>query len=339
MQTDARARPLLIVTGVCSACVLFMMYTVSMTRSLILTGCTWLTLFSVMSLVSALLSMGAKRTPPTTAYTYGMARVPVLTVFASTVLAQLAALFLVKESVEHLLESEAEEHTHGHWMFIPGVVVACLAQLLAVYAVANEPLRAVLTAAHNSWLQEQASDMSRAVCRVVPGLSRLLLPRINSLALLTGVTTASCLLFNYLHVARQMWWADAVGIFVGPFPCLMVPQCISMFIIGSMWPLTTHTGRILLQTTPPHMVTQFDKCVRECETLDGVLELTQCHFWQLDYARMCGTVVVRVRRDADEQLVLALVTEKLSAVLAVLTVQVVKSSDTYSSSGCCFQFK
>lgn len=37
---------------------------------------------------------------------------------------------------------------------------------------------------------------------------------------------------------------------------------------------------------------------------------------------MAGTVDVRVRRDADEQLVLALVTEKLSAVISILTVQV-----------------
>lgn len=56
--------------------------------------------------------------------------------------------------------------------------------------------------------------MSRALCRYVPGLARFLLPRINSLALLTAVTTMTCLLFNYLHVHRQFWWADAIGILV-----------------------------------------------------------------------------------------------------------------------------
>lgn len=40
---------------------------------------------------------------------------------------------------------------------------------------------------------------------------------------------------------------------------------------------------------------------------------------------MAGTVDVRVRRDADEQLVLALITEKLSAVISMLTVQVRRS--------------
>jgi hypothetical protein len=56
-------------------------------------------------------------------------------------------------------------------------------------------------------------------------------------------------------------------------------------------------------------------------------ELTGAHFWQLDFNRMCGSVVVRVRREADEQQVLAYVTEKLSSVIAVLTVQIVKSND------------
>lgn len=37
---------------------------------------------------------------------------------------------------------------------------------------------------------------------------------------------------------------------------------------------------------------------------------------------MAGTVDVRVRRDADEQRVLAAVTEKLSSVVSLLTIQV-----------------
>lgn len=41
-----------------------------------------------------------------------------------------------------------------------------------------------------------------------------------------------------------------------------------------MLPLANYTGRILLQTVPPHMLTQLDRCVRECNTLDGVLVCT-----------------------------------------------------------------
>jgi hypothetical protein len=61
----------------------------------------------------------------------------------------------VKESIEHLLEAH-EEHAHGHWLFMPAVLTATVAQLLAIYAVQNEPMRHVLTAAQNSWLQVRA---------------------------------------------------------------------------------------------------------------------------------------------------------------------------------------
>ena len=59
----------------------------------------------------------------------------------------------------------------------------------------NEPFNHVLTAASSSWLQvrispvyhslhfpclqEHAADFSHALCHVVPGLSRILLPRLN----------------------------------------------------------------------------------------------------------------------------------------------------------------
>lgn len=71
------------------------------------------------------------------------------------------------------------------------------------------------------------------------------------------------------------------------------------------------------------------RCISEASTIDGVLELRLAHFWQLDFTTMAGTVDVRVRRDADEQLVLALVTGKLSAVISILTVQVKRRNFHY----------
>jgi hypothetical protein len=38
-------------------------------------------------------------------------------------------------------------------MFLPAVFIAAFAQLLATYAVRNEPMQHVLTAAQSSWLQ------------------------------------------------------------------------------------------------------------------------------------------------------------------------------------------
>ncbi len=46
-------------------------------------------------------------------YTFGLARAPVLSVFASTVLTQLAALFLIKECVEKLFDIHQDHHDDG----------------------------------------------------------------------------------------------------------------------------------------------------------------------------------------------------------------------------------
>ncbi len=92
------------------------------------------------------------------------------------------------------------------------------------------------------------------------------------------------------------------------------------------------------------MLSQLDKSIREASTLDGVLEVTNEHFWQLSFGHLvilvsfflviqkkisnfkfqAGSVVVRVRRDADEQRVLAHVTDKLANVVEKLTIQVTK---------------
>lgn len=87
-----------------------------------------------------------------------MSRVPVLGVFGTTVLAQLAGVFLIKESIEHLLTGgEDDAHGHGppkrHVLYVPAVCVSILSQLIPAYAVNNEPMHLVLTAAHSSWLQ------------------------------------------------------------------------------------------------------------------------------------------------------------------------------------------
>lgn len=105
-----------------------------------------------------------------------MSRVPVLGVFATTVLAQLAGVFLIKESVEHLLTGN-EEDTHGHGppkrhaLYTPAVFISILSQLVAAYAVNNEPMHLVLTAAHSSWMQVKESLYSSSLCYFIAGTS------------------------------------------------------------------------------------------------------------------------------------------------------------------------
>lgn len=91
-----------------------------------------------------------------------------------------------------------------------------------------------------------------------------------------------------------------------------------------MSPFAVYTGKILLQTTPSHLITQLDKSLREASTLDGVLEFRDEHFWTLSFGTLVGSLHVRVRRDADEQLVLAHVWNKLAGLVQHLTVHIFK---------------
>uniref|UniRef100_A0A914CLS9 Cation efflux protein transmembrane domain-containing protein n=1 Tax=Acrobeloides nanus TaxID=290746 RepID=A0A914CLS9_9BILA len=268
---------------------------------------------------------------PTEKYTFGLARAPVLAVFSTTVLAQLSSVFLVKESVERLIVVEDESHGHGHGhahaststnhYFYSGALAGSISLLLAAYTLKNQAFQHVLMVSQSSSLQEHAADLSRAICYLVPGLSRILLPRINSMTLLAVSTSFCCFITNWF--SDQYPWFDSA-----------VALVFAITVFTTMTPLTTYTGRILLQTTPPHVHNQIDRCISEASTVDGVLELKNAHFWQLDFNSIAGTVDVRVRRDADDQMVLSLVTEKLCSVINVLTIQVVKDVTTvWNSAG------
>ena len=303
-------------TFVCLAASIFLIYSVSVTRSLVITGTAWVSVFSFFAIFSAIISLATTNTS-SKSYTFGFVRMPVLAVFSTTVLAQLSSVFLIKESVERLFEVG---HHHGQSMasnsyFYASALASTISLMAAAYSVTNQPFNYVLRSAQSSVIQEHAADISHALCHVVPGLSRLLLPRINALSLLSLVSSLCCILTHWFM--SEFWWFDSIAALV-----------LSFTVFSTMMPLSTYTGRILLQTTPPHVQNQIDKCISEASTVEGVLELKNAHFWQLDFSSIAGTVDVRVRRDANEQFVLKLVTEKLSTVVNILSVQILKDITT-----------
>ncbi|KAG9334199.1 hypothetical protein JZ751_008497 [Albula glossodonta] len=72
---------------------------------------------------------------PSPVYSFGFERCEVLAVFASTVLAQLGALFILKESVERFVE-QPEIHTGR---LLVGTFVALFFNLLTMLSVKNKP--------------------------------------------------------------------------------------------------------------------------------------------------------------------------------------------------------
>ncbi|CAF3210890.1 unnamed protein product [Rotaria socialis] len=242
-------------------------------------------------------------------FSYGTARFEVLAVFTSTMLSILGAFFILKESIEKYLEDET---IHTEYIMLASMSTLVI-HMIVIYFVRNQAFDHVIAASSSSWLQEHVSDMFQSVCHYIPGLSRLLLPRINPLALLCWCGLAIVLSDSFLIT---MGYGNFVDTLSSVFMAFMT--------FGTMVPIATYSGKILLQTTPAHMISQMDKCLHEASRLDGVLELRLEHFWALSFRTLVGSLHVRCRRDADEQLVLAHVWNKLADVAQILTIHIFK---------------
>nr|XP_057909491.1 zinc transporter 6 isoform X2 [Doryrhamphus excisus] len=274
-----------------------------------LTAYTYLTIFDLFSLITCLISSWVTMKKPSQVFSFGFDRLEVLAVFASTVLVQLGALFILKESVERFVE-QPEVHTGR---LLVGTFVALFFNLLTLMSVHNKPFACVSQAASSSWLQEHVADMSRSVCGIIPGLSSVLLPRMNPFVLI-NLAGALSLCVTYMLIEMNNYNAVDTASAVA----------IALMTFGTMYPMSVYSGKVLLQTTPSHVIGQLDKLLREVSTLDGVLEVRNEHFWTLGFGSLAGSAHVRIRRDANEQLVLAHVTNRLLPLVSTLTVQIFK---------------
>lgn len=287
------------------------------TGSIALTAYTYLTIFDIFSLLTCLLTLWVQSQKSSSSFSFGYDRFVVLAVFASTMLAQLGALFIIKESVERMLQ-QPEIHTGR---LLVGTIVAFVVHLVVTYGITNRAMNHVIAASSSSWLQEHMTDMSQSLCHVVPGLSKLLLPRLNPSALI-AFAGAIALFITYVLIDTKNYYAADT----------LAAVSIALMTWGTMFPMSMYTGKILLQTSPSHIIGQLDKLLREASTLDGVLEFRHEHFWTLSFGVLIGNLQVRVRRDADEQMVLAHVHNRLSNLVSELTIQIFKDDWSRSSS-------
>ncbi|XP_013789857.1 zinc transporter 6-like isoform X2 [Limulus polyphemus] len=313
---DARGRKILVLGIFNTVCTVILLVWCKTTNSIGLTAYTYLALFDILSLATCLLSLWVEQQKPNVVFTFGYERFEVLSVFASTILAQLSSLFIVKESLERFLQ-QPEIHLER---FLPALALAFFCHLVVCYGMNNRAFNHVTAASGSSWLQEHVAEMSQSICHIIPGLSTFLLPRVNPFVLL-GWTGGATLFASHLLIEVYNYsLADTIAAI---FIAMMV--CVTMF------PMSVYSGRILLQTTPSYIIGQLDKCLREASTLDGVLEFRNECFWTLAFGDLSGTVHVRVRRDANEQLVLAHLVDRLSNLVSDLTIQVFKDEWAWST--------
>uniref|UniRef100_A0A667GEL1 Solute carrier family 30 member 6 n=1 Tax=Lynx canadensis TaxID=61383 RepID=A0A667GEL1_LYNCA len=272
VAADRRSWKILLFGVINLTCTGFLLMWCSSTNSIALTAYTYLTIFDLFSLITCLISYWVMMRKPSPVYSFGFERLEVLAVFASTVLAQLGALFILKE------------------MYI------CFYMSLST-----------------SWLQEHVADLSRSLCGIIPGLSSIFLPRMNPFVLI-DLAGAFALCITYMLIEINNYFAVDTASAIA----------IALMTFGTMYPMSVYSGKVLLQTTPPHVIGQLDKLIREVSTLDGVLEVRNEHFWTLGFGSLAGSVHVRIRRDANEQMVLAHVTNRLYTLVSTLTVQIFK---------------
>uniref|UniRef100_A0A8C6BWP3 Zinc transporter 6 n=3 Tax=Cetacea TaxID=9721 RepID=A0A8C6BWP3_MONMO len=286
VAADRRSWKILLFGAINLTCTGFLLMWCSSTNSIALTAYTYLTIFDLFSLMTCLISYWVMMRKPSPAYSFGFERLEVLAVFASTVLAQLGALFILKESAERFLE-QPEIHTGR---LLVGTFVALSFNLFTMLSIRNKPFAYVSEAASTSWLQEHVADLSRSLCGIIPGLSSIFLPRMNPFVLI-DLAGAFALCITYMLIEINNYFAVDTASAIA----------IALMTFGTMYPMSVYSGKVLLQTTPPHVIGQLDKLIREA-----------------------GSVHVRIRRDANEQMVLAHVTNRLYTLVSTLTVQIFK---------------
>ncbi|CAK8694762.1 unnamed protein product [Clavelina lepadiformis] len=309
-------------------------------NSLALRAFLSLSVFDFFTLLTCLLSIWVATTqrsvPDNSVQLYSYERIEILLVFSSLVLTMLGSVFILKESILRIVEQP--DVAVGR--LLPGALLGLVFHVILTFSIRNKALQCVTEASPSSLIQEHVSDLSQPLCTVIPVFNRILLPRIDPFFLLSSIGSALVLLTDVLIQIDLYYTADTVASILFVFATLT-----------TMWPIAVCSAQVLLNTTPPYVLGQLDKLLSEAQTLDGVLEIRNERFFSVALASkdhtdlrfcngfgliMAGSVCVRVRRDADEQMVLAHVTNRLSPLVTQLTVQVVKddwSSGTYSAPG------
>uniref|UniRef100_H2YY03 Cation efflux protein transmembrane domain-containing protein n=1 Tax=Ciona savignyi TaxID=51511 RepID=H2YY03_CIOSA len=294
------------------------------TNSLALRSFTYLSVFDLFTLVTCLISIWSSANQINQSdeglIAINYERIEVVSVFSSVVLSSLGAIFILKECIIRIMEQP--EVSIGR--LLPGLMAGFLFHVMITLSVNNKPLQSITMAAQSSVLQEHTTELSQPLCSIIPALSKILLPRVNPFLLASFIGGVLLFATNLLIQINSYYFADTAA-------AILIASCT----LCTMWPIATCSARVLLNTTPPYLLGQLDKLLSEAQTLDGVLEIRNERFYTVSLCdnnkrrhhnglTMVGSINVRVRRDADEQMVLAHVTNRLSPLVSHLTVQVLK---------------
>ncbi|KAI3742350.1 hypothetical protein L1987_60030 [Smallanthus sonchifolius] len=221
-------------------------------------------------LTFSLFAMAASRRKLDRVYTYGYKRLEVLSAFTNSLFLLFMSFSLAVEALHAFVQDESE---HKHYLIV-SAVTNLFVNLIGIWFFRNY--------ARVSLVYRNAEDMNHhSVCLHVVADS------IRS----AGLILAS--------------WLLSLGVDNAEVLCLGL---VSFTVFMLAMPLFKTSGGILLQEAPPSIHSSvMTKCWRQVASLEDVTEVSEARFWEFVPGHVVGSVLLEVKKGADEQAVLGFV--------------------------------
>jgi len=226
---------------------------------------------------------------PTAAYSYGYDRIEILSGFTNSIFFMFVSMFIVFKSIESIFSTPSINTD-------PIISIAMCGIVLNSVGILFFPKYSHMRSESRSSHVEFSQRVQKLFIDNLPHLGAIL----SSLLIQSG-------------------WA-----FFDPILAFFILAKVLRIAV----PFARDTGRVLLQATPSSVKDSIYKTIREASTAEGVLEIKNEHFWTQSPGVVIGSLVVRVRSDANEQTVLSAISPLFSRLVSHLTIQIEKSDWT-----------
>jgi len=136
----------------------------------------------------------------------------------------------------------------------------------------------------------------------------------------------------YLHMLADLLGSVAVisstliiqffGFHMADSICSILVSCL---ILLASYPLLTHSSAVLMQRTPSSDV-NIPSVIEQIERMDGVVSVSNPHFWTISGNQLVGSMNLKVRADTNEQIMLKQVNDlvKQNVNVSNLTIEIKK---------------
>lgn len=269
--------------------------------------------FDVIALCCSLAAMLNAKYPPRHPYSYGLDRQEIVAAFTNAIFLFFVATFMIIETFHTAYfppEVERDDvalASLGFLMDLLGLGLFHGYVQLKLHGSGHDQSHALPESATN-WTVSALGSAGRGHVENMHGVA------LHVVADLVG--HSSLLVAVWVHQAYpQASWVFALSFLFS-----------ALAIIQLVLPLFQATGAILLMTTPHTIRLGLDRCIREISFYDGVLELRSAHWWTQAPGVVVGSLHIRIRSDAQEQVLLAYVHSVLKKYVTILTVQVEKDA-------------